>query len=350
MGSVTPLIALAQELRKRDSKTEFFWIGTRKGPEKDLIEKNKITFKPIFSGKLRRYFSLRNFTDLFLIKLGFYQSLYHIIKFKPDAIVSAGGFVSVPVIWAGWVLRKKCLIHQLDVKAGLANKICARFVKKITISFEKTKDDFNKYKKPVIWTGVPVREEIFNGSRENAIKIFNLQADRKVILALGGGTGAQELNNLITQSVPELTKYYEVIHLTGKGKNEASQALSFDQRYHFFEFITEDLVHAFAAADVVISRCGIGTLSELAALGKVCILIPIPDSHQEKNAEIFSKQNAAIVLDQNELTPEKLIDEIRTLISDESKRQELSKNIKIIFKTDGALRLADEVLKLISVK
>lgn len=350
VGSVTPLIALVQELRKRDSATEFFWLGTKKGPEKELIEKYNIQFKAIPAGKLRRYWSFRNLIDPFLIECGIWKSMFQIIKFKPDIIVSAGGFVAVPVIWAGWILRKKTLIHQLDVRPGLANKLCAPFAKKITVSFEKSIQDYGKFKEKVIWTGVPVREDIFQGSKELAVEKFKMQTGRKVLLVLGGGTGAQALNQLIVQAVPELTRYYEIIHITGKGKQKESDNLSYDKRYHYYEFLTTDLIHALASADLVITRCGIGFLSELAALGKASILIPIPDSHQEDNAKVFADADAAVVWNQKELKPEQIISGVRTWMSDDQGRKNLGERMKKVLPIEGVGKIVDEIIKLVETR
>src|SRR3989339_1447610 len=155
LGSVTPLIAIAQEIRKRQPQAEFLWLGTRNGPEISIVSRYGMPFEKIFSGKLRRYFSWHNFLDPFLILLGFFQALSTIIKFKPSAVMTAGGYVAVPVVWAAWLMRRPVTIHQEDVRPSITNKLTARFAGTITVTFQKSLADFPKGK--TSWIGNPVR-------------------------------------------------------------------------------------------------------------------------------------------------------------------------------------------------
>jgi len=319
MGSVMPLLALKDELQKENA--EFFWVGTRKGPEKEVVKKAGIEFKSIYSGKLRRYFSWKNFIAPFLSKMGFWQSFFIILKFKPDIILTAGGFVCVPVVWAGWILRKKIIVHQQDLKVGLANKIMAPFADKITVSLEQTKKYFAE--KKVVITGNPVRKFIFSGSKESAIKRFNLEPDLPVLLIMGGGTGALFINKIVRQILPQLVQICQVIHITGLGK----QFYFKHPRYHIFEFLHEELADAYTAADLVVSRAGFGALTELAALGKSAVLIPLPNQDQLNNAEYFAKKEAAILLNQEKLTGEVLLKQIKELLKNNELRRKLSENI-----------------------
>ena len=230
-GPVAPLLAIAEAIKKNNPEAKFLFIGTKKGePEKEMIKNYNFSakggsasggdFVGIFCGKLRRYLSWQNFLDIFKTKLGFFQSLFILIKFKPDLIIGAGGYVSVPVVLAGWFLKIPSLIHQQDILPTLSNKILSIFAKKITVSFGPSLKDFPKNK--TIFTGHPVRQFIFSGDRERAIKLFNLEKEKPVLVVLGGGTGAVSLNNLIWQNLGELTKFCQVVHLTGKGKNQVT--------------------------------------------------------------------------------------------------------------------------------
>lgn len=341
-GSVVPLIALVEEIRKKKPKSEFLFIGTRKAwPEKQLIKNKNISFSSIFSGKFRRYFDWRNFLDLFLILIGFIQSLFLIRKFKPTISISAGGFVSVPVNFAAFILKVPILIHQQDIVPGLANRLIVPFAKKITVTFKKSLDDFPRYK--TFLTGNPVRPEILFGKKERAIKEFNLEKDLPTILIFGGGTGSKKINEVVYKIVPELVKFCQIIHLTGKRK--INNKLSFN-RYHQYEFLSEKMADAYVISDLVISRAGMGTLTELSNLAKPAILIPLPNTHQEANAEIFREKEAAIVLSQKKLTPEILLENIKKILGTPNLKNRLSQNISQIINKNASKKIIEEILNI----
>ncbi|MBI5071309.1 undecaprenyldiphospho-muramoylpentapeptide beta-N-acetylglucosaminyltransferase [Candidatus Falkowbacteria bacterium] len=348
MGSVTPLLAVAEELKKRVPDAEFFWFGTKNGPEKKIIESRNIKFAAVPAGKLRRYFSGWNFLMPFLLLAGFFKSLWLIFKFKPQMILSAGGFVAVPVVWAGWFLRVPSLIHQQDIRPGLANKLTARFAKIITVTFS----DSLKYFSRAVVTGNPVRQEIFSGSKERIAEIFNLEKDLPILFILGGGTGALELNKIVVASALELVKFCQVIHMTG-GRIDESLRMKIENikretaRYHTVDFLTKDLPDVFAAADLVISRAGMATLTELAMLGKPTAVIPISGSHQEENVYYFKKQNAVVFWDENNLTPENFVGAVGELLNNEVELESLSRNIKEVMPSGAAEKITEEILKVI---
>lgn len=349
MGSVTPLLAVAEELKKRESGAEFLWIGTKNGPEKKVIELSGIKFMSVPAGKLRRYFSGWNILAPFSLAAGFFKSFWLILKFKPRMILSAGGFVAVPVIWAGWILRVPSLVHQEDLRPGLANKLTARFAKIITVTFSESL----KYFPRAVVTGNPVRPEIFSGSRERALQIFNLEKDLPTIFILGGGTGAMSLNKIVVAAARELVKFCQVIHMTG-GKIDESLRVNIENikretaRYHSMEFLGKDLPDVFAAADLVISRAGMGTLTELALLGKPTVLIPISGSHQEDNAYYFKKQNAVVFWDERNITSENFSAAISELLNNKVELENLGRNIKEIMPADAAQKIVDEILKMVN--
>lgn len=344
-GSVAPLLAIAEEIKEKKPETEFLFIGTKKGePEREMVKNYDIDFTGITCGKLRRYFSWQNFLDIFRLKLGFWQSLFILKKFKPDLVIGAGGYVSVPVIITGWFLRIPSFILQQDILPTLSNKILAPFAKKIFVSFEPSLKDFPKNK--TIFSGQPVRKFIFEGSSEKGRETFKLKKDKPVLVILGGGTGAASLNNLIWQNLKELTKFCQIVHLTGKGKSNLSGEIERD--YQSYEFLNKEIADLFATADLVISRAGMNVLSELAVLGKPTIIIPIPDSHQEANARYFQEKNAAIVLNQNELTAEKLLNEIKELINNKERKSRLKENIKKIIPREAVEKITQEIINFIN--
>jgi UDP-N-acetylglucosamine--N-acetylmuramyl-(pentapeptide) pyrophosphoryl-undecaprenol N-acetylglucosamine transferase len=348
MGSVTPLLAVALEFKKTVSDCQFLWLGTKNGPEKKLVEKYNIIFKSIPAGKLRRYFSFWNFIDPFFVVAGFLKSLWIIFKFKPHFILSAGGFVAVPVIWAGRLIGVPSLVHQQDVRPGLANKLTAPFAKIVTVVFPESLKYFPK----AIVVGNPVRQEIFSGQKERSFEFFNLEKDLPTILVLGGGTGALKLNRVVAKAAADLVNFCQVIHITG-GRLDEQSKLAVEKvqkespRYHLFEFLVEPLKDAYAVSDLVISRAGMGTLTELAVLGKPTILVPIPKTHQEANAWYFKKRNAVYILDQEKLTSADLVTAVKELINNKIERENLSRNIKEIIPIDAAQKMVKEILKVI---
>jgi UDP-N-acetylglucosamine--N-acetylmuramyl-(pentapeptide) pyrophosphoryl-undecaprenol N-acetylglucosamine transferase len=349
LGSVTPLLAIVEALKSRSSPTqafEFYWLGTRCGVEKELVKEQNIKFKPIFKGKLRRYFSLRNFIDPLFIILGFFQSLIVIFRFKPDIVLSAGSFVSVPVVWASWLLGRPVIIHQQDLRPSLANRLISFCATKITVTFEKSISDFPREK--VVWTGNPTRAEIFQGDRDRAEVNFGLEKDLPTVLFMGGGTGAKSLNQLIAQIVPGLVSFCQIIHLTGQGKSVEIKwpNNSLTNRYHQYELLTNELKDAYAVSSIIVCRAGLGTLTELANLAKPLILIPLPGTHQEDNGNYLKNKKAALVLNQENLTAEILFLEIKKLLADKNLQAELSQNIAQVMKKHGASQIIDLIFNI----
>jgi len=209
LGSVSPLIAVWQKIFEQKPDSQALWVGTKDGPEKDFVKNYKLDYRSITAGKLRRYFSLKNLLDPFLVLMGFFQSLKIIKEFKPQIIISAGGFVSVPLAWAGKFKKVPVLIHQQDVRPGLANKLMASSAEKITVTFEKSLKDFPIEK--VTLTGNPVRQEIFNGSKEEAYNFFKLDFNIPTVLILGGGTGSLAINKLVWMSLRKLTENMQLM-------------------------------------------------------------------------------------------------------------------------------------------
>lgn len=317
LGPVTPLLAIARELikTKHSSPAQMHWIGTPTGPEKDLIASYNISFSSVQSGKLRRYLSLKNFIDPFLLMTGVVQARGVIKRFKPDVIIGAGGYIQVPVIWAGWSMKKRSAIIQLDMVPGLANLMVASMVDKILLAFPEQSKDFPK--KKIVITGLPIRPEIADSQKCSDAQKKKLGIDPALptIFITGGGTGSESLNQLITATLPDLVAHYNVVHLTGKHKQIAHPALGLGEgRYQQFELLADEYPSYFAAADVIITRGGMGALSECAFVQKPMIIIPIPKSPQEKNAEYFESKGGALWRSQDTYTPEQLIKDIASIL------------------------------------
>ncbi len=350
-GPVSPLLAVAEKIRLRHPKAEFMLVGGKSGPEEKMAAEACVDFRAISSGKWRRYFSWKNFLAPFLALAGFVRSVRLLRAFRPDCVFGAGSFVQVPVVWAAYLLKIPVLIHQQDLVPGLANKLSQFAAKKITVTFKATLSGFPSslgliYKKnnnKVVLTGNPFREQLENGTLKEAQKAFGLKIDFPTLLVLGGGTGAEFFNRLIEESLPELLKTVQVIHSTGRGKAAAKR----QELYYPFEFLSaEQLANAYAAADIVLARAGLSTITELANLGKMAVIIPMPDSHQDFNAGYLYNRHAAIVFQQKRVKAKNFVMLVRKLIFAQELKQELQHNIRQIMPKGAADKIADEIIKL----
>jgi UDP-N-acetylglucosamine--N-acetylmuramyl-(pentapeptide) pyrophosphoryl-undecaprenol N-acetylglucosamine transferase len=348
-GPVSPVLAVASEIKKLKPQTQFLFVGTKKGPEKVMVRDAGIDFVSIPAAKLRRYFSLRNIFEPFVFAAGFMKSLSVISRFRPDVMFSAGGFVAVPVAWAARFFGCKIIIHQQDAGIGLANKLISPIANQITTAFEATAKQFysgsglsQKLEPRAIWVGNPVRPELTE-SKVDIKKFFNLHEELPILLILGGATGAIQINKLVGEILPQLVEAHQVVHQTGAGKNN----IDFKHRnYHPYEFIKHDAYSAILkAAHLVIARAGLSTIAELATLGKAAIIIPMPKTHQEDNAKILEELGAAAVLKGDDVTAVNLAKLINALKFNQKWVDKLIRNIKILMPKDGALKLAEIVIK-----
>ena len=302
-GHVMPHLALLPAMKKRS--WELFYIGTN-GIEKSLIEKEGLPFYTIKAGKLRRHFSFQNFFDVFKVFWGTFQSLYYLLKIKPDLVFSKGGFVSVPVCFAAALLRIPVVTHESDVTPGLANRLIMKVAGKILYSFPETK---NYLPSEAEYVGTPIRQELFQGSQKKAFDFldFSPEDKRAVLLVMGGSQGALRLNEVLREALPVLLEKYRVIHMTGKGKKTGE---NIPGSYFQLEYASRELPDLLALADLVISRAGANSLFELKALAKPMILVPL--SHgtrgdQVVNARSFEKQGWATYRFEKDLSPELLL-------------------------------------------
>lgn len=343
MGTVSPLLAVADQLRQEHPATKFLFIGTRGGPERGVVGNLGLPFSPIFAGKFRRYWSLANLSTPLLFFLGFIQALFLLTRFKPTCVYGAGGFVQVPVMYAAWIMRIPRLIHQQDVEVTLSNLLCAPIATKITVSLEHSLRDFaqglglfSSNAEKIVWTGNPVRPEVLKADIKSAKNYFKLQADLPVVLITGGSSGARGLNEIIWQALPAIVQFAQVIHTIGRGNNVYFK----HENYKAFEFL-ERMDLALAFSDVVISRAGLSAISELSFLQKPSIIVPMPDTHQESNAALLWSTKAAIVLDQSSLDAAELVSELRKLLIDGKRQGELSRAIGTLMPRDATNRIAE---------
>ena len=310
-GHVTPNIALLPRLKELGYDIQY--IGSYTGIEKELIEPFGIPYHGISSGKLRRYFSVQNFTDPFRVLKGFREAHKLIRQLKPDVIFSKVGFVSVPVVLAGKRCKVPVIIHESDMTPGLANKIAIPSAAKVCCNFPETLKSLPEGK--AVLTGSPIRQELLSGNKIAAMDMCHFTSDKPVILVIGGSLGAVAVNNAVREALPELLKDFQIIHLCGKGKMDES--LKDVEGYCQFEYIKNELRNLFALADIVISRAGANAICELLALHKPNLLIPLSANasrgDQILNARSFERQGFSLVLEEEQLTKETLLNAVKTL-------------------------------------
>lgn len=295
-GHVTPNIALIPSLRQ--AGYEISYIGSYNGIEKNLIEAQNIPYYGIASGKLRRYFDPKNFTDPFRVGKGFFQARAILKKIKPDIVFSKGGFVSVPVVLAAKTRHIPSIIHESDMTPGLANKLAIPCATKVCCNFPETVKYLPEGK--AVLTGSPIRGELLTGSRPAALKFCGFDTRHPILLVIGGSSGSIVINTAVRHSLDTLLEQFQVIHLCGK--NNLDPALENRTGYAQFEYISENLPDIFAAADLVISRAGANTICELLALRKPNILIPLSKNasrgDQILNARSFAAQGFSKVIEE----------------------------------------------------
>ena len=303
-GHVTPNIALIPKLKEAGYKISY--IGSYDGMERKLIEDLGIPYYGISSGKLRRYFDPKNFSDPFRVVKGYFEAKKLLKKLKPNVVFSKGGFVSVPVVLAAKACKVPALIHESDMTPGLANKLCIPSAAKVCCNFPETVKCLPENK--AVLTGTPIRQELLSGDAREGLKFCGFNAAKPVILVIGGSLGSVAVNHAVRSILPELLKDFQVIHLCGKDKLDAS--LNGTEGYVQFEYIKDELPDLFAAADLIISRAGANAICEISALAKPNILIPLSAKasrgDQILNARSFERQGFSMVLEEEDLTKETL--------------------------------------------
>lgn len=337
-GHVTPNIALLPALKEAGFEAEY--IGSYNGIEKDLITKEGIPYHGISSGKLRRYFDWKNFSDPFRVIRGYGQARSLLKKIQPSIVFSKGGFVSVPVVLAAKSLHIPAILHESDMTPGLANKIAMKGAVKICCNFPETIRYLPEGKG--VLTGSPIRQQLLHGDRQKALEFTGLKGDRHILLIIGGSLGSVFINNAVRGALDDLLQKFEIIHLCGKGNLDPS--LDGKEGYVQYEYISKELPDLFAAADLVISRAGANAICELLALHKPNILIPLSRNasrgDQILNAESFKKQGFSYVIEEEDVNEQTLSeaihyvadhkDEYKKAMTDSGQMDSISKIVSLI--------------------
>ncbi len=354
-GHFYPLIAVAEELNRiadeeKFAKFKLYYMSDVPYSQKDLDEQF-ITFIPITAGKLRVYFSLQNFVDFFKTAAGVFGAIFKLFKLYPDVIISKGGYAAFPVLVAGRVLRIPVIVHESDTVPGRVNKWSGRFARNVALSYPEAAAFFDAKKISV--TGQPVRRSISFAATEGAKEFFELDPDIPVIGVIGGSLGAKKINDSMTSLLPEIVQQYQVIHQTGKKnyeetKTDAEVLLGEDtkrDRYKLFPYLNDLQTKMFGgAADIIISRAG-SQIFEIAAWGKPSIIIPgssavFHGDHQRKNAYHYARTGACVVIEEANLTPSVLKNEIDFILSHKDHYDAMAARAKNFYKPDAARMIA----------
>lgn len=304
-GHVTPNLALVPTLRTLDYDIKY--IGSKDGIEKEIINKEGIPYYEISSGKLRRYFDLKNFTDPFKVIIGIKDAYNVLKKEKPNIVFSKGGFVTVPVVIAAKLRGIPIVCHESDMTPGLANRLTIPYTTKLCVTFPESLKNVKGGKG--VLTGTPIRKELLKGSREKGRRFLNFDDMKPVMMVIGGSLGSKAINGTIRESLNEITNKYNVVHICGNGNLDES--LKDVKGYKQFEFIREELPDVMAVADIVVSRAGANSIFELLALKKPNLLIPLSRNSsrgdQILNAASFEKSGYSMVIQEEDLKKESLL-------------------------------------------
>lgn len=323
-GHVTPNIALIGRLKEQGYQISY--IGSYNGIEKTLIEELGIPYYGISSGKLRRYFDLKNFTDPFRVLKGFSEARKLLKQLKPDVVFSKGGFVTVPVVVAAGRLKIPTIIHESDMTPGLANKLCIPSAVKVCCNFPETKAHLPEGKAVV--TGTPIRQELLQGDAEKGRVFTGFTTEKPVLMIIGGSLGAQAVNDAVRRILPQLLEDFQVVHLCGKGKKDDTRDGL--KGYVQYEYIESELADLFAMADIVISRAGANAICELQALKKPNLLIPLSANasrgDQILNARSFEKQGFSMVLEEEAITDNVLLKAVHDLYANRETYRQAMEN------------------------
>ena len=310
-GHVTPNIALLPALT--EAGFEIHYIGSYDGIEKRLMEDYKVSYYGIATGKFRRYFALKNFTDPLRVIKGYGEARKILKQLRPDVVFSKGGFVSVPVVRAAHSLGIPCIIHESDMTPGLANKLCIPVAQKVCCNFPETLKMLPADK--AVLTGSPIRAELRQGNRIAALDLCGFTANKPVVMVIGGSLGAASINKTVREALPSLLEDFQVIHICGKEK--VDNLLLNVPGYKQFEYVKAELKDLFALADVVISRAGANSICELLALKKPNVLIPLSArssrGDQILNARSFESQGFSLVIDEDDLIDTLLIEKVHEI-------------------------------------
>ncbi|GAA4708447.1 undecaprenyldiphospho-muramoylpentapeptide beta-N-acetylglucosaminyltransferase [Brevibacillus fulvus] len=338
-GHVTVNLALIPHFVRAGWKVDY--IGSENGIEKQLVQAlPDVTYHSISTGKLRRYFDWNNFKDPFKVVKGVFQAQRLIRRLKPHVLFSKGGFVSVPVIFGGWMNKVPIIIHESDITPGLANRLSFPFATKVCVTFPETLDHFQANK--ALHVGAVIREEITAGNGKEGLAFCGFSASKPVLLIMGGSLGSQKINQLVRQNLQQLLERFQIVHICGKGQLDSSVQAD---GYRQFEYVNERLADLLAMTDLVVSRAGSNSIFEFLTLNKPMVLIPLSRQasrgDQILNAESFRKRGYAEVIEEEQLTGERFV---QTVLSTYEQRAEMKAKMQRDQVANGIQSMVDLIM------
>lgn len=359
-GHFYPIIAVAEKLNKqfaaeKIAQSELYFMSTEPYNERLLFD-NKIVFKRVTAGKMRAYFSIKNFFDLFKTAWGVLKAFFQMFALYPDVVFGKGGYASFPILVAARFFRIPVIIHESDSVPGRVNAWAGRFAQKIAISYPEAAQFFPAGKTAL--TGNPIRDEIMRPSGQDAWKELGLDRDIPVLLIIGGSQGAMRINEQMETLAPRLVEKYQIIHQTGEANFAEVQASVNGllgenpnaSRYHLYGYLDNHTMRlASEAASLIVSRAG-SAIFEIAAWGIPSILIPIANhvgDHQRKNAFAYARAGAAVVIEEANIGPNIILEEIDRLMADSAKRAEMSNAARAFARTDAADKIAEQIIAIV---
>ncbi|MFA6301382.1 MAG: undecaprenyldiphospho-muramoylpentapeptide beta-N-acetylglucosaminyltransferase [Candidatus Paceibacterota bacterium] len=360
-GHFYPIIAVAEKVNQIIDREHIvgakLYYFSDSPYDKEMLAENGLLFEEVSAGKMRTYFSFKNFFDIFKTIFGVFNAVYKLFSIYPDVVFGKGGYASFPAILAARILRIPVVIHESDSAPGRVNKWAGRFAKRVAVSFVEAMDYFPR--NSVAWTGQPISTEIEHAnSKKEALEYFKLEEKLPVIVVLGGSQGAELINDIILDALPRLVKNYQIIHQTGVKKfssvsKQAEVVLAENKdksRYLPLPFLnTLEIKMAAGAASLIISRAGAGGLFEIATWGVPSILVPITNTnldHQRKNAFNYARAGACSVVEEMNMTANILCSEIERIMNDEPGYEQMAQNAKVFSHPGAAEKIAHELVNI----
>ena len=340
-GHVVPAIPVIERLAAAGCRVSF--IGSNTGLEAQLLKSVPAAYYGIAAGKLRRYFSWRNVADAFRVLAGLWQAFWLLGRLRPDAVFSKGGFVSFPVVLAAWLRRVPVIAHESDISPGLANRLALPFVALLCVNFPTTRPA--RFSGRVLHTGTPVRPALLRGDAAKGRELLGVTAARPILVVTGGSLGAEALNAVVRQALPELLARFVVVHVCGPGKCVDGSWPG----YHQFEYVSDAWGDLLAAADVVVSRAGANTLYELLTLKKLNVLVPlsrrVSRGDQIENAAFARNAGLSEVVPEEELTVASLCVAVDSVLAE---REAFAARLGAFHSPDAAALITAAVLEAVA--
>ena len=355
-GHIYPGISLACEIKGRDTSNDILFVGTERGLESKLIPREGFKIKKIKARGIKRKVCFENLTAIVIFIISLFQSYKIIKKYKPDIVIGTGGYVSGSVVLVAAILGIPTFIHEQNVIPGITNKFLSRITKSTFLSFNQSKEYFNN-KAKLIFTGNPLRFKNIKQDRDKDYKKFNLDSSRKTILVLGGSKGAASINRAVLGGIDLIKEVikndWQVLLISGQDDYDSiMKMVREDHKMFSVESYLYDIEKAYSLADLIICRAGATTLAEIGAYGLPAILIPYPyatHNHQEVNARIFTRERAAILILEKDLSDKKLAQVLLDMLKDENRLEMMARKSKELGNENSAKKIVDYISNYIKI-